>query len=74
MEDHLPGGEAPLTAADFQPGPTPVLGLSSSEAARLLDEHGPNQAPRAKARTLASRVLAQLRDPIILLLCAVTAS
>lgn len=47
-----------------------AAGLSSSEAARLLDEHGRNEAPRARPRSLVSRVLAQLRDPMILLLCA----
>lgn len=48
---------------------SPVIGLSSGEAARRLDEHGPNQAPRAKPRSLWVRVLGQLSDPMILLLC-----
>ncbi len=51
------------------------LGLSTSEAVRLLAVHGPNELPRAARRSVASRVLNQLRDPMILLLlgaCVVT--
>ena len=43
-------------------------GLTRAEASRLLDLHGPNLAPRARRRSLLSRVLGQLRDPMILLL------
>ncbi|HET8604875.1 MAG TPA: cation-transporting P-type ATPase, partial [Marmoricola sp.] len=45
-------------------------GLASSEAARLLAEHGPNRPPAPPPRPLLSRVWAQLRDPMILLLLA----
>ncbi|GEP38365.1 carbonate dehydratase [Nocardioides psychrotolerans] len=43
-------------------------GLTGAEAARLLDLHGPNLAPRARPASMLSRVVNQLRDPMILLL------
>ncbi|WP_067429705.1 cation-translocating P-type ATPase [Nocardioides jensenii] len=43
-------------------------GLSAAEAARRLDQTGPNSAPRPRPRRLTSRIGAQLRDPMILLL------
>ncbi|WP_309647369.1 cation-translocating P-type ATPase [Nocardioides sp.] len=43
-------------------------GLTSAEAARRLDLQGPNLAPRARPRSMLSRVLSQLRDPMIVLL------
>src|SRR6478735_6375947 len=46
-----------------------VAGLTTEEAARLLEVHGANSVPTARPRTLVARVLAQLRDPMILLLC-----
>jgi Ca2+-transporting ATPase len=53
------------------PAPTgDATGLSSDEAATLLDRHGPNVPPRAAPRNPLSRVLDQLRDPMILLLLA----
>ncbi len=45
-------------------------GLSAAEAARRLDEYGPNRPPEAPPRGWARRVLDQLRDPMILLLLA----
>ena len=52
----------------MSPAVVPTRGLSSAEALRRLETHGPNLAPRARPRSLASRVLAQLRDPMILML------
>jgi Ca2+-transporting ATPase len=45
-------------------------GLTSAEAARRLAEHGPNTLPTAPPRSIASRVLGQLRDPMLVLLLA----
>ena len=45
-------------------------GLTSLEAARRLETAGPNSAPRPKPRSMVSRVVSQLRDPMILLLLA----
>ena len=45
-------------------------GLSSAEAARRLEEHGSNALPTRAATSVVSRVLGQLRDPMILLLLA----
>ncbi|MDO9497526.1 MAG: HAD-IC family P-type ATPase, partial [Nocardioides sp.] len=50
--------------------PVATWGLTSSEAAERLAEHGPNLAPRPKPRNPLSRVADQLRDPMILLLIA----
>ena len=44
-------------------------GLSTAEAARLLREQGRNELPKDPGPTLLGRVAAQLRDPMILLLC-----
>ena len=44
------------------------LGLTTAEAGRRLDEHGPNQPPEAPPRGWPRRVLEQVRDPMILLL------
>ena len=43
-------------------------GLTDAEAARRLQELGPNTIPQARPPHLVQRVLAQLRDPMILLL------
>jgi P-type Ca2+ transporter type 2C len=51
-------------------GTLEARGLTSAEAAERLVSHGPNRAPRPRPRSLASRVLAQLSDPMILLLLA----
>jgi P-type Ca2+ transporter type 2C len=45
-------------------------GLTSSEAARRLAAYGPNEVPAGRGRSLARRVLAQLRDPLVLTLLA----
>lgn len=45
-------------------------GLSDAEALRRLTDDGPNAVPAAAPTTLVARVLAQLRDPMILLLGA----
>jgi Ca2+-transporting ATPase len=44
-------------------------GLTFAEAARRLAEDGPNRVPRQRRRSWPARVLGQLRDPMILLLC-----
>ena len=44
-------------------------GLSEDEAARRLARHGPNAVPHPEPPGVLSRVLAQLRDPMIMLLC-----
>ena len=44
-------------------------GLTAAEAATRLAEHGPNKPPEAPPRGWARRVLDQVRDPMILLLC-----
>ncbi|MGN6576490.1 MAG: cation-translocating P-type ATPase [Nocardioides sp.] len=48
-------------------------GLTGEEAARRLAEHGPNTLPTAPPRSIASRVLGQLRDPMLMLLVAAAA-
>lgn len=47
-----------------------TLGLDEAEAARRLASFGPNRPPAARPRSPATRVLAQLKDPMILLLIA----
>lgn len=49
---------------------SPGTGLSTSEAASRLREHGPNRLPDQPRRGLAGRVADQLRDPMIMLLLA----
>ncbi len=48
-----------------------TVGLTTDEANRLLAVHGPNSLPRAKPPRLLVRVVAQLRDPMLLLLLLV---
>ncbi|HYJ68819.1 MAG TPA: cation-translocating P-type ATPase [Nocardioidaceae bacterium] len=48
-------------------------GLTSAEADRRLAHDGPNALPPPPRRSIASRVLAQLRDPMIMLLLAAVA-
>ncbi|WP_440073546.1 cation-translocating P-type ATPase [Streptosporangium sp. OZ121] len=43
-------------------------GLGDAEAARLLDEYGPNELPRSRPPTLPARVARQLADPLSILL------
>ena len=50
-------------------------GLSSQEAARRLEEHGPNKLKEAQKATLLQRFIEQLKDPmLIILLCAAAVS
>ncbi len=51
-------------------GPAQRQGLTNSEAARRLEEHGPNTLPTRPPRSVLSRILGQLRDPMMLLLLA----
>ncbi|TNH31129.1 cation-transporting P-type ATPase [Micromonospora orduensis] len=48
----------------------PPSGLTVAEVAERRRLHGPNQLPEPKPRSLASRVLAQLRDPLVVVLLA----
>ncbi|MGW0752502.1 cation-translocating P-type ATPase [Streptomyces sp. NPDC002587] len=56
-------------AAQQAPSPAgPHKGLTEAEAARLLGEHGRNEVAAAKTVPLYARVLAQLKDALILVL------
>ena len=46
----------------------PLRGLTTAEASRRLDEHGPNALPPPERVGLATRVLRELREPMALLL------
>ncbi|HEX6920082.1 MAG TPA: cation-transporting P-type ATPase [Actinomycetes bacterium] len=60
-----PGG----SQARVGPAPAPLpTGLTGAEAARRLAEHGPNVIPEPPPPKTLHRVLAQLRDPMIMLL------
>jgi Ca2+-transporting ATPase len=50
--------------------PAGDLGLTSGEAIRRRERYGPNRTPAPRPRRLHTRVVAQLRDPMILLLLA----
>ncbi len=52
--------------------PTEVrpVGLTSDEAARRLERHGANDLPLRATRSVWSRILGQLRDPMMILLMA----
>lgn len=60
----------PVATSLAGPDPSPAVGLTAVEAARRLAERGPNLVPSAKRKGIAARLAAQLRDPMILLLCA----
>ena len=45
-----------------------VTGLSADEAARRLDEHGPNRLPEAHRRGPLARALTQFNNPLIMVL------
>jgi Ca2+-transporting ATPase len=45
-------------------------GLTSTEAAHRLDRFGPNEVPRAAPVRIHTRIAAQLRDPLIMVLLA----
>ncbi len=47
-----------------------TAGLSSAAAARTLARVGPNELPRAETASLSARAVAQLREPMALLLVA----
>ena len=46
----------------------PATGLTTEEAAEQLEAIGPNTIPQAQPPHLVQRVVAQLRDPMIVLL------
>lgn len=48
-------------------------GLSAHEAEKRLAEHGPNKLAEAKKETLLQRFIAQLKDPMIIILLAAAA-
>ncbi|MFJ6700145.1 cation-translocating P-type ATPase [Streptomyces sp. NPDC091272] len=62
----------PLTS-DPRPDPTREKGLSSEQAAHLLSAYGRNALAPPPAVSLRSRVLAQLRDPLIIVLLVAVA-
>src|SRR5688572_5675848 len=45
-------------------------GLTTPAAEEILARHGPNQLPAAHRPHLVTRVVGQLRDPMIMMLCA----
>ena len=51
-------------------GSTARSGLTVTAAEEILSRHGPNQLPVAHRPHLVARVGGQLRDPMILMLCA----
>ena len=51
----------------------PDRGLTEAEAARRLEKYGPNRLETAKPPGLLRRCLAQLRDPMVLVLLAAAA-
>ncbi|MDB5696118.1 MAG: haloacid dehalogenase [Sphingomonas bacterium] len=51
----------------------PTTGLSSTEAARRLEEHGPNELRATQATPTWRRVLAQFQSPLIYLLLGAVA-
>lgn len=61
----VPAPRPGVEAARVEPA-----GLTEADAARLLQEHGPNVIPAERRASVPARVLAQLRDPMILLLLA----
>ncbi|MFI5806724.1 cation-translocating P-type ATPase [Streptomyces sp. NPDC051561] len=63
----------PRTSATTAPEAARVVGLSHEEAVRLLERHGPNELGEQQKTVLHSRVLAQLRDPLILVLLVAVA-
>ena len=49
-------------------GTDSAIGLSSAEAARLLEAHGPNELPSTPPVPAWKRFLAQFNDPLVYLL------
>ncbi|MEU5218431.1 cation-transporting P-type ATPase [Streptomyces sp. NPDC020807] len=52
---------------------SPATGLTPAEAARRLAADGPNEVAARRPVRLYSRVLAQLRDPLIMVLLGAAA-
>ena len=52
---------------------TSPLGLTAAEAAARLAAHGPNKLKEAEKPSLLRRFLAQLKDPMLLMLMAAAA-
>ncbi|MEV7405764.1 cation-transporting P-type ATPase [Streptomyces sp. NPDC091267] len=60
-------------SSGLHPEPTREEGLSRQQAARLLTEYGPNALAPPPSISLWSRIFAQLRDPLIVVLLAAVA-
>jgi Ca2+-transporting ATPase len=60
----------PLPASADALAGTTLGGLTTAAAEELLARNGPNQLPAAHRPHLAARVVGQLRDPMIMMLCA----
>ncbi len=58
----------PATAALVQHGVAPEHGLSEAEAAERLLRHGPNRPSQQPGRSALTRFLAQLKEPLVLVL------
>ncbi|WP_137231156.1 HAD-IC family P-type ATPase [Streptomyces sp. BPSDS2] len=62
------------TPADAQAAPvSPAAGLTAADAARRLATDGPNEVAARRPVRLYSRILAQLRDPLIMVLLGAVA-
>ena len=68
MKAYLESCEAVLKAQNASPE-----GLSAAEAGRRLAEFGPNKLQESKKKSLAARFLAQLADPMTIILIAAAA-
>ncbi|NUK21537.1 cation-translocating P-type ATPase [Streptomyces lunaelactis] len=62
----------PLTSAPLS-GAARATGLSQEQASQLLAEWGPNELSEQRRISLRSRIFAQLRDPLIIVLLAAVA-
>ena len=65
MKYYRESAEAALQALESGPG-----GLTAAAAARRRAQYGPNRLAEGKKATLAQRFLAQLKDPMIIILLA----
>lgn len=63
----------PQPSAAPAPEAARVVGLSNEEAEHRLERHGPNELGEQQRTALHSRVFAQLRDPLILVLLVAVA-
>ena len=68
MREYLESCEAVLKEQNASPE-----GLSAAEAGRRLAEFGPNKLQEGKKKSLAARFLAQLADPMTIILIAAAA-